>query len=208
MPGPVFAVSARWGGPACGSPLAAVRTRTSASSASSRLGTPALGRKVLVSETLIIEAALRREARWCVCLHLHHHGVQGRGQPESTYCERSRLRLGRLSWADSGPTRLTRESTLLPALRHCKPSFKKAGAHALRRPRLAVRFEPTRPRTRAASKHLNAQGSRRRALRRRRSRSGMLSISVRQRRWSLHSASHNCEHLRSRDRRQMVMERH
>ena len=116
--------------------------------------------------------------------------------------------LGRLSWADSGPTRLTRESTLLPALRHCKPSFKKAGAHALRRPRLAVRIEPTRPRTRAALKHLNAQGSRRRALRRRRSRSGMLSISVRQRRWGLHSASHNCEHLRSRDRRQMVMERH
>jgi hypothetical protein len=95
-----------------------------------------------------------------------------------------------------------------PLCCHCKPSFKKAGAHALRRPRLAVRFAPTRPRTRAASKHLNAQGSRRIALRRSRGRSGMLSISVRQRRWGLHSASHNCEHLRSRDRRQMVMERH
>jgi hypothetical protein len=32
----------------------------------SRLRTPAFGRKVLVSEKLTIEAALRREARWCV----------------------------------------------------------------------------------------------------------------------------------------------
>jgi hypothetical protein len=44
----------------------------------SRLSTPALGRKVSVSETLIIEAALRREGRWCVCLHLHSRGSRGR----------------------------------------------------------------------------------------------------------------------------------
>jgi hypothetical protein len=45
----------------------------------SRLRTPALGRNVLVSQKPTIKAALKREARWCVCLHLHHRNVFATG---------------------------------------------------------------------------------------------------------------------------------
>ena len=51
----------------------------------SRLRTPAFGRKVLVSEKLTIEAALRREARWCVCLHLHYQRAQVSGPDASRW---------------------------------------------------------------------------------------------------------------------------